>query len=996
MSDIRFCETGSLWRRWDLHVHPPGTKLNNAYGSVDDETWNKFMDLLETSDVQAFGITDYFSADTFFELQSRYQEKYSETKKQFFLNIEFRLSESISKDGTHPDFHVIFDNDTDKIDQDKIVRFLTNLETQSLDDASVRQRCSDLTSEADFMAATVTLDGMLEALNATFGDEKPYLLAFPANNNGLRSTDSSSPRKVSLADRIDRTCDLFFGKNENRDFLLGGDRYSEGVSDPKPVVSGSDAHSFDDLERLSGDVAGFASTWIKSDLTFLGLKQICHEPESRVFIGSEPDVMNRLNQDGTKFLGQLSINQIAGYDESNGQWFKEVSFPLNPELTAIIGNKGSGKSAIVDILGLLGESRQEGYFSFLTDDSKSKKFRQRGYAENFIASITWQTGKVLEKSLDESCDQNKPETVEYLPQNYFEQLTNEIEIEQFRNEIEDVVFSHVEETEKLGKSSFSELEEEKTQQSKVEISSLKRQLRELNFEIVELEKQSSPQFREQITAQIKAKEEELEALDTSKPKEVGKPDEESDEQKALTAEIGKLGGILASISEKGKSQTVNLTSHKSRLQKAVTVKERLVSLDAGFNEEIVQIIPALQELELDAATIVQHSLNTEALDQKVSEIQEQISIIETENGITFSLDTNFSQLSTIPDLKNAYHFVEEQISQLKEKLGTPQRKYQSYVDRLSAWTAKRNEILGDEEDPLVGTLNGLKKRLKGIDEDLATNLNNQYERRGEILNNIYSSKREFLQFYQNLKNSVDEHLDAVRTDGFGIEIQASFILNKDFQREFLNQIDQRKRGPFRNNADAIQKLNAFISETEWGDPVSILTFCNQILSEMRSDGLDLSDQTHNVKEFYDFLFSLDYLSSRYELRLGGKNLNELSPGEKGLLLLIFYLQLDRKNTPLIIDQPEDNLDNESIFRVLANCIREAKKRRQVVMVTHNPNLAVGSDAEQIIYVNLDKANNYKFSYETGSIENPQTNKRIVNVLEGSQPAFVKRRLKYGI
>jgi len=82
--------------------------------------------------------------------------------------------------------------------------------------------------------------------------------------------------------------------------------------------------------------------------------------------------------------------------------------------------------------------------------------------------------------------------------------------------------------------------------------------------------------------------------------------------------------------------------------------------------------------------------------------------------------------------------------------------------------------------------------------------------------------------------------------------------------------------------------------------------------------------------------------------------------------------------------------------VLARCIRDAKKRRQIVLVTHNPNLAVGADAEAVVYVKLDKADKYKFSYETGSIENPKINARIVEVLEGSQPAFVKRRLKYGI
>lgn len=185
--------------------------------------------------------------------------------------------------------------------------------------------------------------------------------------------------------------------------------------------------------------------------------------------------------------------------------------------------RAAAKALLLIFLGLLGDSRQEDYFSFLTDNTKSKKFRQRGYAENFTASITWQSDKVIEKSLNEKCDRNKPEALEYLPQNYFEQLTNEIEIEQFRNEIENVVFSHVDDTEKLGKSSFAELEEEKTQQSKVEISSLKRQLRELNIEIVDLERQSSQEYKTQIIAQIKAKNEELEALEAAKPKEIEKP-----------------------------------------------------------------------------------------------------------------------------------------------------------------------------------------------------------------------------------------------------------------------------------------------------------------------------------------------------------------------------------------------------------------------------------------------------------------------------------------
>ena len=994
--DSKAAKIGSIWRRWDLHVHAPGTQLNNAYGAADDAVWNQFIDELESSPVHVFGITDYFCCDTFFELKQRYAEKYPETEKQFFLNVEFRLSESISKDGSHPDIHVIFDNDETVITQDKINRFLTNLETQAIDDASVRLRCSDLTTEAQFMAATVSLDGLTEALKKTFGDEKPYLLVFPANNNGLRSTDSESPRKVSLADRIDRTCDMFFGNAVNREFLLRTDRYQEGQSEPKPVISGSDAHSFDDLERLGGDVAGFPPAWIKADTTFTGLKQICHEPESRVFIGAEPDVMVRQEQDGTKFLGRLQIGQIEGYNEGNGRWFKGVDLPLNPELTAIIGNKGGGKSAIVDIIGLLGESRQEDYFSFLTDDSKSKKFRQRGFAENFTATITWHTGRTQQKLLSDHCDRDKPESVEYLPQNYFEQLTNEIEIEQFRTEIEDVVFSHVEETERLGKSSFSELEEAKTQQSKEEISSLKRQLRELNFEIVDLEKQSSPHFRKQIQSQLEAKEEELKALEAAKPNEVAKPDTETDEQRALVAQVDKLSELLSTLGETGKERVAETTTLKASLQSAVSLKERLTNLDARTREGIAELAPALDEIGLSVTDIVNFGVDFAPVDAKIEEFRGKIAALEADNHLAFTLDTDFTALSTIPDLRAAYEFVKGEIDKLKEQLSTPQRRYQSYVERLSAWNTKRAELVGGEDDPKPETLSWLKSRLRYIDETLANALAEHLARRQEIVGKIYESKSEFLQFYRDLKNSVEEQLRAVRTEGFDIEIEVSFIVDRDFRREFLNHINQRKRGPYKNTQEAEQELGLNIRETDWDDFDAVIGFCEKIIERMREGDLLISGQAHDVKEFYDFLFSLDYLSSRYELRLGGKNLNELSPGEKGLLLLIFYLQLDRKNTPLIIDQPEDNLDNESIFSVLANCIREAKKNRQVVLVTHNPNLAVGADAEQIVYVTLEKAENYKFSYETGAIENPALNRRIVNVLEGTQPAFVKRRLKYGI
>src|SRR5690606_11207380 len=222
---------------------------------------------------------------------------------------------------------------------------------------------------------------------------------------------------------------------------------------------------------------------------------------------------------------------------------------------------------------------------------------------------------------------------------------------------------------------------------------------------------------------------------------------------------------------------------------------------------------------------------------------------------------------------------------------------------------------------------------------------------------------------------------------------------RNFQTDFLSHVNKTKRGVFHGTNNPEKTIETLINEVDWNSLESIHAFHASIIGKLSTYSGEhnlIKNQIPNVKEFYDYLFSLGYITAKYELRLAGKNLNELSPGEKGLLLLVFYLQLDKDNIPLVIDQPEDNLDNESIFSVLANCIREAKKNRQVLLVTHNPNLAVGADAEQVVFVKLEKSNNYRFSYETGAIENPKINQKIIDVLEGTQPAFVKRRLKYQI
>ena len=149
-----------------------------------------------------------------------------------------------------------------------------------------------------------------------------------------------------------------------------------------------------------------------------------------------------------------------------------------------------------------------------------------------------------------------------------------------------------------------------------------------------------------------------------------------------------------------------------------------------------------------------------------------------------------------------------------------------------------------------------------------------------------------------------------------------------------------------------------------------------------------------ASDVYDLLFGLSFLEPRYSLLFQDTKIEQLSPGQRGALLLIFYLLVDKGRNPIILDQPEENLDNETVVSLLAPVLSEAKKKRQIIMVTHNPNLAVYCDAEQIIYSSFDRKKSTEITYESGSIENPDTKSHVVDVLEGTMPAFNNRRIKY--
>jgi ABC-type Mn2+/Zn2+ transport system ATPase subunit len=124
-----------------------------------------------------------------------------------------------------------------------------------------------------------------------------------------------------------------------------------------------------------------------------------------------------------------------------------------------------------------------------------------------------------------------------------------------------------------------------------------------------------------------------------------------------------------------------------------------------------------------------------------------------------------------------------------------------------------------------------------------------------------------------------------------------------------------------------------------------------------------------------------------------REFSKLSLGQQQSILLTLLLSSDGSD-PLIIDQPEDNFDGEFIYSSFVPVLRRAKERRQIVIVTHNANIAVLGDAEQIVV--LKAQGDAGIITARGSIDDANTRKEACNILEGARIAFLRRAKTYGV
>ncbi|PFO84728.1 TrlF family AAA-like ATPase [Bacillus cereus] len=339
-----------------------------------------------------------------------------------------------------------------------------------------------------------------------------------------------------------------------------------------------------------------------------------------------------------------------------------------------------------------------------------------------------------------------------------------------------------------------------------------------------------------------------------------------------------------------------------------------------------------------------------------------------------------------------------------------------YNEELTEWENKVGLIKKD--------LNPLLEKLKGVAE--IQKLKENLEEQDEYIKRIQLIREEKKQVAQALLEIKEAILQRVLK---------MFILKKEIVEYFNSKIyfkDIKVKAQITFDFEGFD--SRFIGLFNRRGKLSKIFPNSEEYSIFNDEGqFNFSEENYidKIRNLFEIVLSLDgnklkkgntkqqaieYLLDSYtsvivDLERDGDTLSQMSPGKRGLVLLELFLEMSNEKHPILIDQPEDNLDNRTISRELVKFIKEKSPQRQIIIVTHNANLVVLTDSENVIVANqdiqLNENQSHRFEYITGALEcdfliegsNKLTSKgiksHVCEILEGGREAFEIREKKYG-
>lgn len=390
---------GAQWHRWDPHVHAPGTKLNDQFGGAN--SWDEYLDRLEqaTPALRAIGVTDYYSLDCYERLTAAKSDGRLQNCALLFPNIEMRLGVGTVRNA-FVNIHLLVSPESDD-HVSQIRRFLARLslrahgETFSCTPDELadlgRRSNSAISDQAAALAEgsrqfKVSFDQLRDVYsNSDWAQANVLIAVAGGSTDGVSGVRDAADR--TLRQEIEAFAHIIFASTPSqRDFWLGNKTSPADVIDRfgalKPCLHGSDAHSLEkvaapDLQRYS---------WIKGSPHFDALRQAQIEPAGRTWIGDTPPAHAGSSQ---------VLSEVALID---APWAETPRIPLNPGLVAIIGARGSGKTALADAIahGCDASDDPPNTMSFLA--------RAHDLLDGNNVRLTWADGTTDTRPLDGSYD----------------------------------------------------------------------------------------------------------------------------------------------------------------------------------------------------------------------------------------------------------------------------------------------------------------------------------------------------------------------------------------------------------------------------------------------------------------------------------------------------------------------------------------------------------------------------------------------------------------
>lgn len=996
---------GSEWRMWDLHVHTPDSMVQYYTGQAE-ERWPRFINELEAlpADMSVLGINDYWFLDGYRKVRSEKQAGRLPNIDEIFPVIEVRCDAFSGTEGAlkRLNLHLVLDpsEPLDDLEQQLGVLLRANYRLTPDDDPvdwnevpteasmerlglKIRESTppdkhaefedkSDL--EIGFNNLNVSFDAVRRGvLDNTYLRKHVILALGKVEWSNIKWNVSSIANKKTYVNSVQAV----FTAAKTRDAFDTSLASLKAAGVRHGLLDCSDAHAWLDSDKHNR--LGSCFTWINADPTFKGLHQALQEYDQRVTAEERPAVLTRFAQSPRSVITEVAIQAIDS--ETKDPLFASTT-PLNPGFVVVIGNKGQGKSALLDSIALAANSDRYDDYSFLT----AKRFRATtGTAGNYGVTLKWADGSTETAALSDDFSPASPIRVDYLPQSLIEKVCsadpNSLIKREFEAEVERVVFRHIDDATRgsatslrqflQGQGDAYELAQKEARRSiadaATELSSLRSRRAEL--EALDLQSRES-KLRTQLEEVESALETVSAQIDSGGTEEQQKQaaelraarDAERQVSEAIREVRGKLEGVDADIAD--------VEEQRSRLRAAIadaqTTAETLAAkigvatdslIDVSFEETVVQ------------AWVATRTADRSDLEQELSQsggLNDQLAVAvravtERATGLQSVNDEVQALVVHQADLNH-------QIEDLNGEPGDPE-------------SLRGVEALKAELDEIPAAIELLEARLHQAFRELHAAL----VAVRDLQRAAYEPATQFVQ--SNI-------LAATVELAFDVEFRV-----RDFADRWRSMVNRQRLGHFydMSHPDRDEQL---LRGIDLDDADDLLNGLNRIVDQLGREGgkqdgdpraLDVvMRNAHSPSDLLSAIYGLEWLHSQYIIRSAGKELSELSPGQRGLVLLLFYLLVDKSERPLLLDQPEENLDNQTVRTVLVPALREAVRRRQVIAVTHNPNFAVVGDADQIIVATFDG----QFHYRSGSLAEMPIGQSAIDVLEGTREAFTSRSVKY--